>query len=403
MNGPLPGLLTEELPGTGGRCRAEPEDFCVEEIPLYGPTGEGQHTLFEIEKRGIDTLHAIGQLARALDVPPNRIASAGLKDAQAVTRQHLSVEGVSPDRVRAVRLPRVRVLWAQRHRNRLKVGHLRGNRFRIRLRGVVTDALNRAEAIAEVLRRRGLPNGFGPQRFGARLTTHLLGRALILGDWDEFLRVYLGSPRSQDQAKERSARLAYDRGDLVQALTLWPGGAARERAILQALSRGEPPRRAVLRIPRRLRRLFVAGYQAYLFNRVLDARLGSLDLLRAGDLAVKHDNGAFFLVECPELEQPRADRLEISPSGPLYGYKVRLAAGVVGETERALLDEEGLRCEDWRVGHGVRLKGARRPFRVPIDDLELWADDHDLVLHFTLPSGAYATNLLREVMKAEVI
>jgi len=104
LAGVLPGLLTRDLPGTGGVVRAEPEDFYVEEIPLVAPSGAGAYTLVEIEKRGIDTPTAVRALARALRVPPSRIGYAGLKDAQAVARQILSVEGIAPERVlRAVR------------------------------------------------------------------------------------------------------------------------------------------------------------------------------------------------------------------------------------------------------------------------------------------------------------
>jgi tRNA pseudouridine13 synthase len=395
----LPGYLTADLPGTGGVIRAVPEDFIVEEIPLYGPTGEGQHTLFAIEKRELTTLQAIQQLARALKVPPRLIASAGLKDAHAITRQVLSVEGVDPAIVRAVELPRVRVLWAERHRNRLKIGHLKGNRFIIRIREPGPHALLRARRILEVLARRGVPNGFGYQRFGVRRCGHLLGRALVRCDLEGFFHFLLGLPLPDEPEEVQRARRLFDAGDWRGAWEAWPYRSGDEANLLAALAKRADLKAAYRGISPALRRLYAAAYQSYLFNRLLALRLPSLDRLEPGDLAIKHANGAFFLVEDAAAEQPRADALEISPSGPLYGPKVRLAQGAPGERERELLAAEGLSLEDWRVP-GLRLEGGRRPLRVPLTEVD--ADyDQGLVLRFTLPAGAYATNVLREVLKVD--
>ncbi len=122
--------------------------------------------------------------------------------------------------------------------------------------------------------------------------------------------------------------------------------------------------------------------------------------METGDLAIKHTNQAFFLVEDVLAEQPRADRLEVSPSAPLYGYKVRLAQGEPGAREKELLAEHGLTLEDWRMGEGLSTEGARRPLRVPITDVAV-CETEGLVLRFTLPPGAYATNVIGEVTKTE--
>ncbi len=400
--GVFPGLLTADRPGTGGTVRARPEDFYVEEIPLYTPSGEGQYTFLGIEKRGIDTPRAIRALARALRVPPARFSSAGLKDAQAVARQVLSVEGLSPERVLRAQAPDVRVLWAERHPHRLKIGHLRGNRFAIRIRGVAPNALAQAQAVLEVLEGRGAPNGFGPQRFGLRRSNHLLGRAMVRRDWPAFCDALLGDPRADDPEEAREAREAYARGDLRRALDLWPRYLREEHEVLEALAGGATCEAAVGAMPRGLRRLFGAAYQAYLFNLLLDERLPAIDRLERGDLAILHAKGAFFLVEDPSAEQPRADRLEISPSGPLYGFKVRLAREEVGDREHGLLRSEGLRLDDFRKTRGAHMVGERRPFRVPLEEVGAEQEGSDLLLRFTLPSGAYATNVLREVTKTDV-
>jgi tRNA pseudouridine13 synthase len=160
--------LTRDLPGIGGVIKEQLGDFLVEELPLYSPSGQGQHTFFEVRKEGLSTFQAVQAIAFALKVPPNSISYAGIKDARAVTSQVFSVDGISPEAVTALDLPHIRVLWAKRHRNRLKIGHLRGNSFTIRIRGVDRSALPACQAILEVLTRRGVPNRFGPQRFGQR-------------------------------------------------------------------------------------------------------------------------------------------------------------------------------------------------------------------------------------------
>ena len=398
--GLFPGLLTDDLPGIGGIIRQHPEDFWVSEIPAYAPSGSGQHVLFEIEKVGISTQGAIRRIARPLGVPPARIGSAGLKDKHAITRQWLSVEGLSPQAVQALDLDDIRILSAERHRNRLKIGHLRGNRFAIRVRELgCDDPLERAAAIVQVLRARGLPNGFGPQRFGIRQNTQFLGQALIRRDPSAFLAHYLGMPRSDDPPPIAAARAAYERADLTAALDAWPSRGDPEYRLLVRLVAGDSPERAVRSIPRSLRRLYVSAYQSYLFNRLLADRLPSLDRLELGDLAIKHANGAYFCVDDPTTEQPRADALEISPSGPIFGHKMRVAEGEPGERERAVLHGARLTTESFRLGSGLNMRGNRRPLRVPLTDVSLELDD-GLVLRFALPAGAYATNLLAEVTKS---
>ncbi len=401
LAGVLPGLLTRDLPGTGGTVRARPEDFYVEEIPLVAPSGAGPYVLVGVEKRGIDTPSAVRALARALRVPPARIAYAGLKDAQALARQVQSVEGLSPQRVLRVRIPEVRVLWAERHARPLRAGDLRRNRFVIRIRDVSPGARARARAVLDVLARRGVPNGFGPQRFVLRGDNHRLGRAMVRGDWPAFCDLLLGRPAPEDPDAAREARRAYARGDLRRALDLWPEHLREEREALAALAAGRAPERAAATLPRGLRRLFGAAYQAYLFNALLDARLPEIDRLEHGDLAIVHATDAFYPVEDPAAEQPRADRFEISPSGPLVGFKVRLAREGVGDREHGLLRREGVRPGDFRRVAGARLVGERRAFRVPLEAVEVVADGGDLVLRFALPPGAYATSVLREVTKTE--
>ncbi len=391
--------LTEGLPGIGGAIKERVEDFVVEELPLYPPAGEGEHTFFEIRKVGLSTFEAIAAIAQALGVSPGRIGHAGLKDAQAITCQVLSVEGVPPDAVAALDLPGIQVLWAERHRNKLKIGHLRGNRFTIRIRQVDRSALPACRAILDLLVRRGVPNRYGPQRFGLRGDSSDLGRAVVRNDAAGFVQAFLGRPHPNESQRVQEARARFDAGEWQQALHLFPRSMADERRALQVLLHtGGDFRQAYAAVPKPLKVFLLSAYQSALFNRVLEARLPALDRVFVGDLAMKHPGSSVFRVEDEVAEQPRAERFEISPTGPLFGFKMMQAGGQQGELEKAVLQSEGLTPDDFRVGHGIQARGARRALRFPIYEPELWYDE-GVMLRFWLPCGCYATAVLAEIMK----
>ncbi|HXX31512.1 MAG TPA: tRNA pseudouridine(13) synthase TruD [Myxococcaceae bacterium] len=330
--------LTDDLPGTGGELRRVPEDFVVEELPAFPPTGAGDHLWLWVEKRGTDTARVVKALARTAGVAPAEVGYAGLKDRQAVTRQAFTVP-LPRAGLGELGLDGVRILAQERTARRLRTGQLRGNRFRIRIREAAEPAA--AAAVLDALARRGLPNYFGEQRFGRAGDNAARGRALLLGE------------------------------------------------------RLEP------RVDRVERRLLLSAYQSLLFNRALAERMhdGLYAQALAGDVLRRADSGGLFLCEDPPVDQPRVDRLEVSPTGPIFGWKVRpLPAGAVAEREARLLAAEGLSPEAFRAGKG-ETEGARRAFAVPVEEVELGPEGGDLLLAFTLPKGSYATVLLDEVMK----
>jgi tRNA pseudouridine13 synthase len=397
-------LLTAGLPGVGGRIRAVPEDFVVEEIPLYAALGEGPHVLFELEKRGISTFEATMWLSRLAKVSERTIGYAGLKDAHAVTRQTMSAHRVSPERLLAIEHHKIRVLSAARHPTRVRIGHLRGNRFTIRIREARVDRLDAArEALATIV-ARGLPNAYGSQRFGVKQDGHLLGRAVVRADFREFLSHLLGRPhRREGDPRVRKAREAYDRGESEEAFRLFPGKHRIQKLALGELLRSGDAARAFMALGKRPRRIYVSAYQSWLFNQCLDARMaaGTHDRLLAGDVAWQHASGALYRVTDAAAEAPRAERLEASPSGPLPGYGLRAAEGDALAIERRILDAEDLRDELFQSPE-VRTRGARRPYRVPVADASLDIEDETTVVaRFTLPPGSFATVLLRELMKNE--
>ncbi len=404
---PADGLpyLTRDLPGVGGRIKEHLADFRVEEVALYEPSGEGTHVYFRVRKAGVPTPEAVNRIARHMGVRPHDIGVAGLKDARALATQMMSLEHVDPDKLAAYRGGQVSVEVLGRHTNKLRPGHLRGNRFTILIRGVGEARLEAARRVLDVLRRRGVPNYFGPQRFGARGDTAALGEALVRNDLDEFVAVLLGRALPDDPPDCKAARDAFDAGYMDRCLKRWPRHYSNERKALAAFKKKRRPAMAVRAVEKRMKRLYVSAFQSAIFNEVLAARIDSIDRVLPGDLARKTDTGGVFTVEDARTEQPRADRFEISPTGVIIGHRSNLASGEPGRIEADALARHGIAPGDFQHLGALKPRGTRRPLRFRLVDptLAAGADEHGeyLQLTFTAASGCYATVALREIMKNE--
>ncbi len=338
--GPLP-LVTGDLPGSGGTVKASPEDFRVDEIPAYAPAGVGPHLWLRVEKRGRTTRDVVREAARQLGVAERDVGVAGLKDRHAVTAQWLSFPVARDPDAGTLGGEGWRVVAASRHGNKLRTGHSRGNRFAIVVRG---GDLERARAVAGALRTRGLANFFGAQRFGADGRNADLGRAILRGATDPDTR-----------------------------------RASRDRF---------------------LRRLAISAWQSALFNRWLAERIrdGLLDRALAGDAMKKLDSGGIFTCEDPAAEQPRVERFEISPAGPMFGHALRPLGGEAGPREARVLSGDGLGPDDLSRGGG-EAEGTRRAARIPVD-VSLEALDGGYLARFELPRGSYATVVMEELTKS---
>lgn len=342
MTQPIDPYLTGNLPGIGGQIRTTPEDFQVEERPLYLPCGEGEHVYVTITKRNLSTPDLVRRLSSSLRIKAQAIGVAGLKDARAITTQMVSLQGIAPDQVSCLKIDdtllSLRILG--RHRNRLRTGHHSGNRFRLVIRDVADHAAETVPAVLRQLCTRGVPNYFGPQRQGKDGDNHRIG-ALLLHD-------------------------ARRREKMSRATRIW----------------------------------YLNSYQSFLFNRILARRVDHLDKVIVGDWAMKSDNGACFQVENAEKEQSRADRFEISPTGILFGSRVSWANGEPGRVEEAVIVEAGATKKDLvAAAKACGFRGERRALRIPLAELEWSLHSSILVLSFSLPPGAYATSVLRELMK----
>jgi tRNA pseudouridine13 synthase len=404
------------MPGLGGRLRDRPEDFLVEEQPLYEPSGEGEHLYLFLEKRNATTQRMVRDVAKAFGLKPRDVGFAGQKDRRAVTRQMISLpvpEGPKMDEG----LARLRdqtpygVLWVDRHTNKLKRGHLAGNRFVVYIRGVEPTCVLKLRSIVQALVARGVPNYFGDQRFGLRGNNHRVGAALLAADPKLALDRLLGEPAADQPEETTQAMAAYRQGDFEAAVRLWPDRLRSEGRALKALAQGKPPAEAVKRLDPAQQEMFAHAWQSAVFNAWLAHRLntGRFDRLLPGDLAIKHDSGALFAVDRAVADQDNAEEgrvasLAVSPTGPLWGPKMRRAADEADRLELQALARWGLNPEHL-AGFPRHTPGGRRAGRVPLGSPEFSAgmDDNGgyARLAFDLPAGAFATIVLREVMKVD--
>jgi len=398
---PVRPYLTAGLPGTGGVIKESCDDFRVEEIPSYLPCGSGDHAYLVVEKRGIATLEAIHRIARHLGVPERAIGYAGMKDSAGVTRQTISIEHIKPETVEGLELDGLKVVSASRHTNKLKLGHLKGNRFRIVIRGITANAGEIVPAVLEILEQRGVPNYFGHQRYGSQGNSHLIGAAMLRHDWQGATDRLMGEQVAVRDEQWRAGIEAYQQGDLARALELFPRHCRSEREVLQRLvARPDGFERAFSAIHPRLKKLYLSAVQSWFFDQVVEQRIEHIDALLPGDLAWKHVNGACFLVEDADGEAERARTFEISASGPLFGCKMKQPAGRPLEIEQQVLDHGRIRPADFDMAGGLRMEGERRPLRVPLTEPSFTVAEDALLLEFSLPKGSYATSLVREITKA---
>ncbi len=320
-------------------------DFQVHELPAYLPTGQGEHLYLHFEKRGLDTDRAVRAIADALGASPREAGYAGMKDRHAVTTQWASFfTKKSADDARAIEVPGVVVLEASRHVNKLRTGHLDGNRFVLKLREIDRSRVVDLERSLAWLVSHGAPAYFGTQRFG----------------------------RDGDNA-------ARARRWIVE------GGRAPDKPFE--------------------RKLLVSALQSEIFNALLSARViaGELGRIVDGDLVRKEDSGGLFVADDVLEVQARADRLEVSATGPMMGAEMRWPLREAARREEEALAHAGL-TRDHLERFRRAGEGTRRGYRVLVRDASvLVEDDGVVVVSFTLPSGAYATEIVREITRGGAV
>jgi tRNA pseudouridine13 synthase len=328
-----------DLDAIGGHIGPEPEDFVVDEQPLYAASGQGDHWYVRLRKRGATTLDLRRAVAEAAGVAAGDVGYAGMKDKHAVTTQWLSVPAVRARPPEAWQLPEAfSLLEVSRHNNKLRVGHLAGNRFTIRLVDVGAGAPERLDRFFERFAAQGLTNYFGAQRFGS------------------------------GQQNLDGALFALRRG------RLGPRAGTRGKFLASVI-------------------------QSEIFNRYAIERvaLGAGRLL-AGDVVRFRDGRALFTVEEPEREQPRLERGELRLTGPMVGPKMKASAGEPRRLEQAALD--GLGLDDAALSAlGRWAPGTRRDLLLWPSELAHEPAASGVSVRFALGAGAYASLVIRTLTR----
>jgi len=355
-----------------GTIKDRPEDFIVEEEGVHGRArvillmgrrvrdvseGSGEFLHVVMEKRDWDTHDVVVRLARLLGISLRDIGFAGTKDKYALTGQWISLRGVKWRELKDVALKDVAFHTPIYGERKIKRGMLKGNWFRVRVRGKVPEELSTV-----------FPNFFGHQRFGSyRFVSHIVGKHLLLGDFEGAFMAYLTrtSPWEPPETREARRRLA-EEGNFKEALEYFPKGLRKERSLIKAYLRTGSFKRAILSLPNTLISLFLHAYQSFLFNKILSSRLRE---------------------EVPSLGE----------RGIVPGYKSVFSPGRQGEIEKEILNEEGIELEDFRPWKRFSTRGDVRPLLARVHGLEVKGN----VLSFFLERGTYATSFLREILRPD--
>ncbi|WP_323675068.1 tRNA pseudouridine(13) synthase TruD [Halorubellus sp. PRR65] len=430
-------VYASDVDGVGGRLRDRDEGFRVVEReafatePVDAPTGDYPYLVCRVTLHGWDTNDYARRLSDAMGISRERVSWAGTKDKHAVTTQLFSVQGVDPDDLPDVDGADLEVVG--RAGRDIYFGDLAGNEFQIRISDV--DAPENASAVTDALREWGdveeagestvaVPNFFGQQRFGSqRPVTHEVGLAIARGDWKGAVLAYVANPNDAEREGTREAREVAASGDWQAALDAYPRRLRYERTMLHTLverDASDPAdyRAALEALPSNLQALFVHAAQSYVFNRVLSERLRrGIPFHRpvAGDVVCFADGDAPDDLPVPDPDRAQrvserrvdtiarhCERGRAFVTAPLVGTDTDLADGEPGEIERSVLDDCGLEPGDFDLPGEFESTGTRRAIRIttPVDVDAVDGEDA-LDVAFALPSGSYATTVLREYCKVD--
>jgi len=342
------------------RFKQTPRDFVVEEIPLYEFSGEGEHMILFVRKKNLSTPEMIGIFARFLGIKNRDIGYAGLKDKHAMTKQYISINKLHEEALKTFEHEGIKILSQVRHNNKIKIGHLRGNRFYIKLKKVnPTSAMKLDEALKNIS-KYGIPNYFGYQRFGNDGDNHIIGEKIAKGE-----------------KRERNPRVKKLLINSYQShlFNMW--------------------------LSRRLEiNTLVSSFDAKELETLLNMPMAEIKKLKAqkhpfkvliGDIMEHYPHGRLFDFDGSDEDLQRFNDREISVTGMLCGGKVKMSSATAGEIEKEYDDE-------------INADGARRYAWVYPTDVEGRFNqiEAQYELNFTLPKGSYATVLIEELAKKKI-
>ncbi len=435
-------VYSTKTKGVEGAIKQSVEDFVVEEILVDGSKasvndaapsrvlGSTLHTqrflLCVLIKRNWDTFIAIKNIAKSLGIDQARVQFAGIKDARAITAQHISIANLSIEEAHKIDVKDVEVCPIGYIREPLSVFYLLGNNFSITIQNIRETEATLTEHITKTIQELdaigGVPNFFGHQRFGTtRPITHLVGKALIKGDFEEAAMLFLAKPSVYEHPASRQARQELEiTKNFKMAKENFPKQLRFEQIMLNHLA--ENPNDfvgAFQKLPPKLQALFVQAHQSYLFNRFLSERVKHrlpLNEAVVGDYVVGVEHSGLPMTAVAKIataqnlaevnSQINYGRLRVAL--PIFGVKQKLSQGAIGQIEIEVLEQEGIKAENCHVNVLSRTggRGGLRTAVTPVKDFKLQnvlanqeGSGYQAKVSFMLLRGSYATVVLREIMK----
>jgi tRNA pseudouridine13 synthase len=337
-----------------------PRDFVVEEIPLYEFSGEGEHLVLFVRKKELSTLELVGILAKYLNIKNKDIGYAGLKDKHAMTKQYISLHRNHEEKLENFEHESIKILSKTYHNNKIRIGHLQGNRFFIKLKKVNPTSAQKIDEALKNIAELGMPNFFGFQRFGNDGDNHIQGEQIAKGE-----------------KKERNPKI---RKFLISAyqshlFNLW--------------------------LSRRLEiNTLVQNFKAEELETLLNMPQGEIAKLKAqthpfkllsGDIMEHYPYGRLFDYDGSAHDLERFNTRDISVTGLLCGKKVKSSCDLAGVIEKEFddtIEADGARRYAWV--YPTDIEGRFKPIEAQYE------------LNFTLPKGSYATVLLEEIAKRKI-
>ena len=327
-------------------------DFTVEEIPLYEFTGEGEHLVLHVRKKDMTTWEMLDAISNHVGVRRRDMGYAGLKDKHAMTMQYVSIMAIHEEKLKAFTHDKIKILSTVRHNNKIRVGHLRGNRFNIRLKKVLGVQKDKLDSVLKWIKANGVPNYFGNQRFGTDGNNWVDGKKLLEGKM-----------KMRDKKTKEFLMGSYQ----SYLFNNWLSKRMELNLLLEKFTESETEQ--VMKLPEGS--LKGTKAQPNFFKLV------------EGDVMMHYPYGRLFNVENLEEESKRFASKDIAPAGLLAGKKAKLSESTAGFIEAPYAEE-------------MSLNGTRRYAWVQVTEVtkNYVEEKAHYELSFVLPKGCYATNVL---------
>jgi len=396
--------------GLGGKTRTSAEDFVVDEVidenilkSIKKEYSRQKFAIFTLRKMNIDSIHAAKIATRLFGA---KVRILGLKDSRASTTQYLAVRGVKNMQPSLSRGSITLTLLGYTDEN-FSPRALLGNTFRIWVRDINSNA-EQAKKTLELLRvsfeARKIPNFFGHQRFGAtRPVTHLVGRELVNASFEKAARILVAEESANDSDEVAEARKSFKDGKLKEALQSFPEGYDIEKALVASLIEKPNDYVAALRkLSLRVRRLFLAAYSSYIFNKVLSKAIGAGESSEAKEGDVVANLLQDYRLSTPSVYD--CNKQSMIPMVPAVGYGYYPRKGRFDDVLREVMEEEQVASKMFYVKdmQETSLRTGLRAWPLLGSNLTYQMANSDIFMDFFLVKGSYATVLLREVMKSDV-